>query len=469
VWVARILMPSGGRRPVPMPGIGQHEVERAHHKARDVAQGALDGGFVPVEALETCGDYFGRWVKARAASGVRTTYDDKGRWKKWLAPHLSHKPVAGVTTRDLEHLVAALDGHVRAGQLAWKTAIHVWGTCTKMFDDAVRSKNLDLRARPDNPARDVRGPDRGHTKAGAFLFPSELDTLLRAPRVPLARKRLYALAVYIGARAGELRALEWDDVSEEAGYVHVHRSLDRRTKALKATKTGVTRRVPIEPALLPLLEVMREESGGKGRLVSAPTWDMAEILRADLKEAGVTRADIEADDATRRPLDFHDLRHTYGTWRAIRGDDLTKISRAMGHSTTAMTEKYVNEAEAFGMIGKPFAPLPDLRADLWPNTVRNGSQGRVTVWPLRGLNACPAGPDLPPSEVASTEIQAESAIDGVQRAPAIVDTREQTISDLESALRQAIAAATIAGDDTRADQLRAMLPKPAPVVRLVSR
>jgi hypothetical protein len=74
---------------------------------------------------------------------------------------------------------------------------------------------------------------------------------------------------------------------------------------------------------------------------------------------------------------------------------------------------------------------------------------------------------LPPSEVASTEIQAESAIDGVQRAPAIVDTREQTISDFETAIRQAIAAATVAGDDDRADQLRAMLPKPSPTLRLV--
>jgi hypothetical protein len=45
---------------------------------------------------------------------------------------------------------------------------------------------------------------------------------------------------------------------------------------------------------------------------------------------------------------------------APSADDLTKISRAMGHSTTAMTEKYFNEA-AFGMIGKPFEPLPELR------------------------------------------------------------------------------------------------------------
>jgi hypothetical protein len=95
---------------------------------------------------------------------------------------------------------------------------------------------------------------------------------------------------------------------------------------------------------------------------------------------------LPGEDQTRRPIDFHDLRHTYGTWRAIRGDDLTKISRAMGHSTTAMTERYVNEAEAFDMRDAvPFGPLPELRA----NTVFFAANSAEAKWPLRGSNPEP--------------------------------------------------------------------------------
>lgn len=43
------------------------------------------------------------------------------------------------------------------------------------------------------------------------------------------------------------------------------------------------------------------------------------------------------------PLDkvvFHTLRHTYCSWKAIKGTPLFKIARLVGHSTTAMTERY---------------------------------------------------------------------------------------------------------------------------------
>ena len=214
-WVAYVRLPTGQRRPVPMPGIAEEETERAAKLAKTLALRAREGGFVPEEATETCSEYFGRWTEARELQGIRTTADERGRWRKWVEPHLGVKPVATLETRDLELVLTALDLDVRAGKLGWKTAILAWGVVTKTFDDAVRSKTLDLRARKGNPARDVRGPDRGVDKASAFLFPSELATLLSCATVPLARRRFYALAVYLGTRPGELRALDWSDVHPE--------------------------------------------------------------------------------------------------------------------------------------------------------------------------------------------------------------------------------------------------------------
>jgi integrase len=234
-----------------------------------------------------------------------------------------------------------------------------------MFDDARRSKDLALRVREDNPARDVRGPDRGAVRASSFLFPRDIEQLAGHESIPQWRRRLYVFAVFLGCRAGELRALEWEDVhdSEEEGrFILVHQATDYDTGKVKSTKTGRARKVPIEPALLPLLEAMREESGGEGSVFARLPHksELPWMLRLDLKEAGVKRAELFANDATRRQLDFHDLRHTYGTLRAIRKDSLTAISRAMGHSTTAMTERYVNEAEVFegARFGTPFGPLP---------------------------------------------------------------------------------------------------------------
>jgi integrase len=93
---------------------------------------------------------------------------------------------------------------------------------------------------------------------------------------------------------------------------------------------------------------MRDEAGrgsshrshatarGTGRAASAvPGW------------AGLTGADIFADDATRRPINFHHLRHTGITWRAVRGDKPSKIMRAAGHDDLSTTQRYINEAQTF--------------------------------------------------------------------------------------------------------------------------
>lgn len=72
-------------------------------------------------------------------------------------------------------------------------------------------------------------------------------------RVPPRWKRLIALAVYLYVRRGELEALEWSDVNLDRRYVHVHRSVDDKGE-IKPTKTGDTRKIPIEPELRPVLE-----------------------------------------------------------------------------------------------------------------------------------------------------------------------------------------------------------------------
>jgi hypothetical protein len=83
-------------------------------------------------------------------------------------------------------------------------------------------------------------------------------------------------------------------------------------------------------------------------------------LQRCLQLAHVTRADLSADDATRKPMTFHDLRATGITWCAMRGDDALKIKQRAGHATFSTTEGYIREAENLreANFGAPFAPLP---------------------------------------------------------------------------------------------------------------
>ncbi|HEY5376277.1 MAG TPA: hypothetical protein VIK01_21500 [Polyangiaceae bacterium] len=92
--------------------------------------------------------------------------------------------------------------------------------------------------RSDNPCVGIAPPDIDDAKELQWLYPDEFLQLLSCERVPLEARRLYALAVYLFVRAGELKALQWTEVDIERGIVPVRVSWHRETGEIKQTKTG---------------------------------------------------------------------------------------------------------------------------------------------------------------------------------------------------------------------------------------
>ena len=123
-------------------------------------------------------------------------------------------------------------------------------------------------------------------------------------------------------------------------------------------------------------------------------------LRRELEEAGVKRAELHVDSATSRKLDFHDLRHTYGTWRAVRGDEIIKIRFAMGHTDLQTTQRYINEAQVFGdRFGVPFGPLPESLNSAETGLETSGNRQRPTkIYQKHRVNRVEAGGIEPQSE-----------------------------------------------------------------------
>lgn len=369
----RITLPNGSRSK-PMCQPPDMSEARARDKAMRLTEIAAKRGPTAKRTAkgeatppgETFDAWSERWCAAREARGLTSVDDDRGRLRNWVSPQLGGgRPMAEITRRDLEALVEKLDTDVQAGALEWKTARNVWGTVSKAFGDACHSKSLALRILTENPAEHVRGPDRGAEKAKVYLFPSEFLRLVSCERIPLRWRRIYALATYTYTRAGELRALDWADVDFLGGYIHIHKSLTEKGK-IKPTKTKETRKIPIEPNLLPLLRAMHQEAKGDGaaeptgRVLSVPQKKAAQELQVHLRRADITRADLSARDESRKRLSFHDAsRATGATWMALRGDDPLKIQRRLGHADFNTTQIYIREAEALGPdVGTPFPPLP---------------------------------------------------------------------------------------------------------------
>jgi integrase len=312
--------------------------------------------------------------------------------------------MAAVSPDDIERVRDALDDKIRAGVISSKRAWNVWGTTTKAFHDAQKSKDRSLRTRTDNPAEGLEGPDAGIPQKRQHLYPSEFLAFVSCEDVPLRWRRLVTIALYTGLRAGELRALLWSDVDLEHRRIDVSKAVSRKTGILGPTKSGHVRGVTIEATLAPLLEVM-----GKGRepgeLVTwLPAFDeQATLMRAFMQRADIKRVALFDDQSkTTMPLRFHDLRASAITWWAVRGDEPIHVMQRAGHTSFATTQLYLGEAQSLKVgFGEPFPALPPglLRPPAQQVREVPGGPGDLTRAVLEQLAAL--GHPIAPGELAT--------------------------------------------------------------------
>jgi len=319
---------------------------------------------------ETVAKFAGRWLAQRPA---KTRRDNASHLETHVLPIIGHRSILTLSAAHGDDLVAALDRKIAEGTMGDKTARNVWGTVKRMLRDAAHAKPAaGLRCIEANPFRDVMPPERSRVrKSLQFLYPSEFLAFVSCPHVPRRWKRNAAIAVYLGLRDGEQRALRWKHVDLEHVIVNVCEVFDQTTNATReGTKTGAARSVPIPQPLRPLLDSMHEAAEGSG-LVCQGIYSqraMARGLRTWLKKAGVDRTELHARTSVSLPIRWHDLRATCGTWMAVDGRSATEIRDTLGHTQVNMTDKYLRNASAVrgGNFGAPFPALP-------PDLIRHSS------------------------------------------------------------------------------------------------
>lgn len=150
------------------------------------------------------------------------------------------------------------------------------------------------------------------------------------------RAELYHAAACTGLREGTLAVLEVGQF-DLAGPVAI---VTARAEQLKDAEDLA---VPIQAdSAARLRSYFRGKMPG-ARAFRAPahSYDFVRMLQVDLADAGVTycRKVALANGRVKRVdvLDFHSLRHTFGTRCASAGIPLTTTQRMMGHSTPELT------------------------------------------------------------------------------------------------------------------------------------
>ena len=150
---------------------------------------------------------------------------------------------------------------------------------------------------------------------------------------------LYAMAVFTGMRQGELAGLTWDNVDFVNRQICVQRSFKN------PTKNGEIRYVPILDSLLPILLEWKAFNVSKF-VFSSSTGTMilpsARIFQEQFKQVLTAGGfpEVWRSGEMRSYIRFHDLRHTFASHWMMKGGDIYRLQKILGHHSIEMTQRY---------------------------------------------------------------------------------------------------------------------------------
>ena len=320
--------------------------EAAYEAKKEIESSLAAGTFrkpeKEVEKPITFRDAAERWrkehVELRLKPSTKKYYADLV--KDFLNPFFGDMPLADIARRNVKEAVAVWVERAEAtqskrGERSIPNALRTGG--------ALLSWAIEEELATVNPFINPGKVFRVESFRGDYLRPEEVTLYLdgvkkKAPRYyPILRTMLHA-----GLRIGEAIALKWGAIDWNGKFLTVQESSWQGIVGTPKTKSSL-RRVDLAPETLAVLEQHRKavaaQSLKSGRSMPEEVFvneagrpmDSSKIRRAH--ERGLKSAGL-------RHIRIHDLRGTYTSLAVSAGVPIYFVSKSLGHSDTAITERH---------------------------------------------------------------------------------------------------------------------------------
>lgn len=344
-----------------------HRSAAAHeNKMKAEVDEVRKGLRAPTPVRRTCSQVFDEWLNTRAKS-KRSGGDDFSIIKLHLRPAFGHCQLDKVGVEDAERFIRS------KAHLSKKTVHNLLTLFIATLNFAHDLGWLLRVPRIKKPRVRMHSTDYQYLRTDEELR----RFLLASQKADPVIHPLYATAVYTGARAGELAGLRWEDVDFDKRLITIQRSFDGPTKAEDV------RYVPILDALLPILRAWRLCSCERvvfpseaGTMFRNSSRAFQEVLHRVLARGGFPK--VTRGGRTRPYIRFHDLRHTFASQWMMRGGDLFKLQRILGHKSSQMTQRYAHLspeafAEDFARFGGQVGPCVVTALPVKAQTAKSGT------------------------------------------------------------------------------------------------
>lgn len=289
------------------------------------------GTYMPPKDIPEFSQVAADWLEYKKAKIRETTWEVYEGHVRNHFDDLNGKLVNRVSIATVEKFITKR----QADKMNIGTLRKILVTLGQILSYAVKHRYLDY-----NPLREAERPRRGAQVENdcegerelEILTPSQINAFLSGVDDPKYRT-LFILAVFSGARQGELIGLRWGDIDWENHQVIIQRTFNNGRLFIPKTRTS-KRKIDLGPTIMKELKRWR---------LACPKNDLGLIFpneagnhinnknmlrryfRPALKEAGCPC------------IRFHDLRHTYASLLIEQGENIKYIQTQLGHASPSIT------------------------------------------------------------------------------------------------------------------------------------
>ncbi len=284
-------------------------------------------------------EFAGGWLAGRNLR-PRVRFEYQSLLDNRILPDLGDVPISRINASMVRQW------HINQGTDKPSATAHAYDLLRNILNGAIDDELITV-----NPCR-IRGASKARStkKIKPATIP-ELATIEQA--LPERYRAMMLIAVWCGARFGEVTELRRKDIDLEAMEIHILRAVVNVPGSgfvVGETKSEAgVRDIDIPPHILPAVENHVDNYVGAGAeaLLFPSARDPLKHLSQSTRDKVFDRA---RNVAGRPDLRWHDLRHTGASLAAAAGATLAELKKLMGHSTTDAAMIYQHALDGRGKI-----------------------------------------------------------------------------------------------------------------------
>ena len=323
--------------------VGGFKTEKEAKAARDKERVSISSGTYVNPTKITIGDFLEFWIETHSHTLKPSTEASyRGHIRLYLKPYLGTLLISDLRPTHIQKMYVDLKNHggANGSELSSRTVQFTGSILTKALKHAVEIEGL----MSTNPATRVPRP-KSSPKTNQPYSPEQMKVFMSG----ISDHRLFALfrlAIYTGARLGEILALTWDDIDFNSGNLSISKNrvaVEGKSITQNSTKGGDGRRVvSLDIETLEILKIHKKQQA-KERLLAGTNWlDTGNLFVDELGNPIGYGTPAHLFQRVRKRLAlpeqrFHDLRHFHATQLLEAGVPLHVVAQRLGHKDAMVT------------------------------------------------------------------------------------------------------------------------------------